>query len=196
MELAQPEDICVSTDDLEAIAMTQEMGIKVPFVRPAELATDTSGSYEVLLHALQFYEDKGVFYDTLVLMQATSPFRKTSHVKEALKLYNENTDMVISAKESSANPYFTLYEKSDEGYLVKSKTGNFVRRQDCPDVYELNGAIYIMRVEELKKTHFMNFKKIVPYLMDDISSLDIDTPLDWYFAECILNNAEFNPLSK
>ena len=180
------EDICVSTDDAEIISVVEEYGLKVPFVRPAELATDTAGTYEVLLHALDFYEKKGNHYDALVLLQNTSPFRTAEHLKEALKLYTPDVDMVVSVKECAANPYYCVFEENGEGFLHVSKgDGTIYRRQDAPRVYEYNGAIYIINPESLKKQHMHQFKKRVKYVMDEMSSFDLDTMTDWKIAEMI-----------
>ena len=180
------EDICVSTDDAEIISVVEEYGLKVPFVRPAELATDTAGTYEVLLHALDFYESKGNHYDALVLLQNTSPFRTAEHLKEALKLYTPDVDMVVSVKECAASPYYCVFEENSEGFLHVSKgDGTIYRRQDAPKVYEYNGAIYIINPESLKKQHMHQFRKRVKYVMDDMSSFDLDTMTDWKIAEMI-----------
>lgn len=181
------EDICVSTDDAEIISAVEQYGLKVPFVRPAELATDTAGTYEVLLHALNFYEKKGRYYDVVVLLQNTSPFRKLEQVKEALSLYREDVDMVVSVKECAANPYYCVFEENQEGFLHICKgDGNIFRRQDAPKVYEYNGAIYVMNAEVLKTTHMHKMQKRVKYVMDDLSSFDLDTMWDWKMAEMII----------
>lgn len=180
------EDICVSTDDAEIISVVEEYGLKVPFVRPAELATDTAGTYEVLLHALDFYEKIGNHYDAVVLLQNTSPFRTAEHLKGALKLYTPDVDMVVSVKECAANPYYCVFEENYEGFLHVSKgDGTIYRRQDAPKVYEYNGAIYIINPESLKKQHMHQFKKRVKYVMDEMSSFDLDTMTDWKIAEMI-----------
>lgn len=184
--IAPDEDICVSTDDDEIIQVVEDYGLKVPFKRPAELATDTAGTYEVLLHALDFYESKGNHYDALVLLQNTSPFRTAEHVKEALKLYTPSVDMVVSVKECAANPYYCVFEEDAEGFLHVSKgDGTIFRRQDAPKVYEYNGAIYIINPESLKHQHMHRFKKRVKYVMDEMSSFDLDTMTDWKIAEMI-----------
>lgn len=184
--IAPDEDICVSTDDDEIIQVVEDYGLKVPFKRPAELATDTAGTYEVLLHALDFYEKQGRHYDTLVLLQNTSPFRRAEQVKEALGLYNEKVDMVVSVKECAANPYYCVFEEDANGYLHVCKgDGNIFRRQDAPKVYEYNGAIYIINTESLKHQHMHQFKKRIKYVMDEISSFDLDTMIDWKIAEMI-----------
>lgn len=180
------EDICVSTDDDEIIQIVEDYGLKVPFKRPAELATDTAGTYEVLLHALDFYEKQGRYYDALILLQNTSPFRTAEHVKEALRLYNDKVDMVVSVKECAANPYYCVFEENEDGYLHVCKgDGNIFRRQDAPKVYEYNGAIYIMNTAVLKTTHMHKMQKRVKYVMDDASSFDLDTMWDWKMAEMI-----------
>lgn len=184
--ICQDEDICVSTDDDEIIQVVEDYGLKVPFKRPEALATDTAGTYEVLLHALDFYEKQGRHYDALILLQNTSPFRTAEHVKEALELYTPGVDMVVSVKECAANPYYCVFEEDSEGYLHICKgDGNIFRRQDAPKVYEYNGAIYVMNAMVLKKTHMHKMQKRIKYVMDDLSSFDLDTMWDWKMAEMI-----------
>ena len=182
----QDEVICVSTDDLEIKSVVESLGLKVPFLRPEELSIDAAGTYEVLMHAIAFYEAKGYHADTIILLQPTSPFRTAEHLKNALQLYLPNSEMLASVKETHANPYFVLREENTEGWLVKSKEGNFTRRQDCPKVYELNGAIYIINVAAMKNRHIMSFERVSKFLMDEDSSLDIDNQLDWIMAEAII----------
>jgi len=185
-EIVGDEDICVSTDDPKIIKCVEDYGLKVPFIRPEELATDTAGTYEVLLHALNYYVKQGRHYDVVLLLQNTSPFRKAEQIKEALKLYTPDVDMVVSVKECAANPYYCVFEENSEGYLHVCKgDGNIFRRQDAPKVYEYNGAIYIMNAETLKTTHMHKMQKRVKYVMDDLSSFDLDTMWDWEIAERI-----------
>lgn len=186
-EIVGDDDICVSTDDSEIIKCVEDYGLCVPFVRPEELATDTAGTYEVLLHALSFFEKQGRHYDAVLLLQNTSPFRKAEQIKEALALYNDNVDMVVSVKECAANPYYCVFEEDNNGFLHVCKgDGNIFRRQDAPKVYEYNGAIYIMNAEKLKTTHMHKMQKRVKYVMDDLSSFDLDTMWDWQMAESII----------
>ena len=190
-EIVGDEDICVSTDDHEIIKCVEDYGLKVPFVRPEELATDTAGTYEVLLHALNFYEKQGRHYEVVLLLQNTSPFRKAGQIKEALKLYTSDVDMVVSVKECPANPYYCVFEEDSEGFLHVCKgDGNIFRRQDAPKVYEYNGAIYIMNAEKLKTTHMHKMQKRVKYVMDELSSFDLDTMWDWQMAETIKKESQ------
>lgn len=186
-QIVPDKDICVSTDNLEIIRCVEDYGLKVPFVRPAKLASDTAGTYEVLLHALDFFEKKGEVYDTVILLQNTSPFRTAEHVMEAMKLYTNEIDMVVSVKECTANPYYCVFEDDKYGYLHISKgDGKITRRQDAPKVYEYNGAIYIINSDSLKRMSLGKFTKRVKYVMDDIHSVDLDNMIDWKFAEMIV----------
>ena len=181
--------ICVSTEDDHIIEVVEDYGLKVPFKRPANLATDTAGTYEVLLHALRHYEEKGENFDAVVLLQATSPFRTGKHVKEALSLYSDDIDMVVSVKETDSNPYYICFEEDRQGMLHVSKgDGHYTRRQDCPPVYEYNGAIYVINPESLKRMPLSEFSKRKKYLMDKVHSLDLDTMLDWQIAELMFND--------
>ena len=182
------DNICVSTDDVEIKSVVETYGLEVPFLRPKELSTDTAGTYEVLLHALDYYEKQGKHYDKVLLLQTTSPFRTVDHVKEALELYDKSeADMVVSVKECAANPYYNIFEEDKDGWLHVCKgDGSIFRRQDAPKVYEYNGAIYIMNTEELKRTHMHKLQHRIKYVMDEKSSFDLDTMADWHMAETMI----------
>lgn len=185
--VAKDIDICVSTDDLDIIKCVEEYGLKVPFVRPAELATDTAGTYEVLLHALDFYEKQGRHYDIVLLLQNTSPFRTIDHVKEALRLYRSDIDMVVSVNQTKTNPYYNCFEDDSEGFLKKTlDSSTFIRRQDAPVTYEYNGAIYVINIEQLKRMPLGEFTRRVKYVMDDLHSVDLDNMMDWKYAEFLI----------
>jgi CMP-N,N'-diacetyllegionaminic acid synthase len=176
------DNICLSTDDDEIAVVAESMGLIVPFRRPSELSTDTASTKDVILHALTYYELLGKTFDTIVLLQPTSPFRQKYHVKEALALYSDEVDVVMSVRLTDANPYFVLFEENEEGFLEKSKTGNFSRRQDCPQVWQANGAIYVYNVKSLNENKSLN-SRILKYVMESTYSVDLDTELEWQFAE-------------
>jgi len=181
------EDICISTNSDKYIKIAEKTGLKVPFVRPENLSTDDATTQDVLLQCLGFYEQKGVFYDYILLLQPTSPFREKNHLEDILMLNNEECDMIVSVKETESNPYYVLFEENKSGLLEKSKKGNFTRRQDCPKVYEYNGSMYLINAKSLKNTLITNFKKIRKYEMHSKYSIDIDNQLDFDFAEFIMN---------
>jgi CMP-N,N'-diacetyllegionaminic acid synthase len=184
-EVFKDREICVSTDDSEIVDLVETLGLKVPFLRPPELATDTSSSVDVVLHAVDFYKQNEYDADVVVLLQPTSPFRTAVHIREALMLFHENIDMVVSVCASRANPYYNLFEENADGFLRKSKDGFFLRRQDCPPVWEYNGAIYIVKVASLLGSRSFVFANTVKFEMSEVSSHDVDTVLDWRVAEML-----------
>tara|TARA_Y100001958_G_C21162123_1_gene495754 strand:- start:46 stop:735 length:690 start_codon:yes stop_codon:yes gene_type:complete len=186
--LTDPQNILVSTDDLEIANIASNCGVKPPYLRPKELATDSASSYDVYLNAIKYYESLNIFYDIIVVLQPTSPFRKLENIKDSIKLYKNDIDMVVSVKETNSNPYYVLFEENKNGFLRQSKPSDIIRRQDCPKVYEYNGAVYVINVESLKEKPIYNFMRIKKYLMDEIDSLDLDTPIDWLFAEFLISN--------
>lgn len=188
-QLADDADICVTTDDPAIAAVVEAMGLKVPFLRPAELATDKSGTYEVLLHALDFYEQRGIHYDCLVLLQPTSPLRTADDVRRAMALYSDDIDMVVTVKEAASNPYYNCYETDADGYLTISKgDGSFTRRQDAPKVWEYNGAVYVINTASLRRCPLGQFRRRRMSEMDAARSVDLDTELDWLVAEKMMES--------
>tara|TARA_Y100001958_G_scaffold152612_1_gene138994 strand:+ start:6469 stop:7185 length:717 start_codon:yes stop_codon:yes gene_type:complete len=180
------ESICVSTDSIEIKKVVEKLGIKIPFLRPKELAKDTTPTRDVILHALKYFENKGVFYNIIILLQPTSPFRNSKHILDSFNLYNNKLDMVVSVKKSKANPYFNLYEENDKGKLFQSKKSNFIRRQDCNEVFQFNGAIYVINSKSIKEKQIHDFNEVIKFQMDEISSIDIDDMGDWVYAEYLL----------
>ena len=190
-QLAADDDICLTTDDPEIAATAESMGLNVPFLRPASLATDTCGTYEVLIHALDFYRDRGIDYDTLVLLQPTSPMRTADDVRAAMALYSPDIDMVVTVKEAASNPYYNCYETDNDGFLHISKgDGGYTRRQDAPKVWEYNGAVYVINVESLRRMPLSAFTRRRMSVMPAERSVDLDTPVDWLIAEKLIENSK------
>ena len=181
-----PNEICVTTDAPEVVEIAEKLGLNVPFVRPEELASDMAGSREVLLHALDFWSSNFYQPDVLVLLQPTSPFRTREQIQAGLALYSDSIDMVVGVKETKANPYYILREEDEKGFLKPSKVGTFTRRQDCPKVYEINGAFYAINPSRLKGKNLSDFDRVVKLEMDEFSSHDIDDRMDWVIAEAMI----------
>ncbi len=181
------EHIIVSTDDDEIAKVAMQTGLAVPYMRPAHLATDTAGSREVILDAMDYADSKGIGYDNVVLLQPTSPFRSTLDVAACLNLYAPQIDMVVSVVETSANPYYNCFETNANGYLDVCKgNGKLTRRQDAPPVWEYNGAVYVINPLSIRAMAMGEFTRKVPCEMPRDRSIDLDTPLDWVIAELII----------
>lgn len=180
--------ICVSTEDFEIDTIAKQTGLSYTYFRPEKLATDTSSSHEVILDVIEHYQNQGLTFETIILLQPTSPFRTSKHILEAIKLYESSEcEMVVSVKETKCNPYFNLFEENELGDLELSKKGNFTSRQSAPKTYEYNGAIYIFSKDTIQSKQFSEFERIKKYEMSAIDSVDLDEPLDWKLAELIFN---------
>jgi CMP-N,N'-diacetyllegionaminic acid synthase len=180
--------ICVSSDSLEILEVARSEGAEVPFVRPERLSTDTAGDYEVMTHALDFYHNEGRDFDVLVKWQPTTPFRQIDDIHAGVALYSPDIDMVVGVKESKANPYFTLFEESPEGFLEKSKSlKNITRRQDAPAAFQYNGSLYLINTSSLRRyKSYDEFSRIKKIVMGELFSIDIDSEIDLQFSEFLL----------
>lgn len=180
--------LCISTNDETVIAIAESKGITIPFIRPEELANDSASSHDVIIHAINQYEKLNQTFDAVLLLQPTSPFRIQDDFTNLIKEYSVDTDMVVSVKLAKENPYFTLFEENSEGFLNKSKIGNYERRQDCPEVYAFNGSMYLINIASIKKARISELKNIKKIIMPEERSVDIDTLADWTLAEFYLKN--------
>ena len=176
-------NICVSTDSAEIIKCVENNNLKVHFRRPSQLASDTTGTMEVINHAVNYYKSKGKLYDVLILLQPTTPFRRIDDLTNMINLWNNKLDLLVSVKESHDSPYFNMFEENRKGFLEKSKKSEFTRRQDAPRVYAFNGSIYIYNVNSIKKNQITRIKKYV--MNNPIYSIDIDTVFDFMVAESL-----------
>lgn len=185
------KDICVTTDSDEIINVVRQHGMEVPFKRPDYLATDTASSYDVLIHALDFYKSKGIDYDWMVLLQPTTPFRKEEDLRKMLDMMTDDLDMVVSVKQAETNPYYNCYAMNEQGYLqkfIKLPNSGYGRQAARPVIYEKNGSVYVIKIESLRKQKINEFEKVHIYEMSKEYSIDLDEPLDWIFAEAVLSN--------
>ena len=191
-KICADRDICISTDNDEIIDFVESTGLIVPFKRPAELATDRAGTYDVIVHALDYFEKEGRKYDTVLLLQPTSPLRLPSHLHEAVKLYTVNTDMVVSVMEAKSNPSINLLKEGPDGFLHRLSEKGITRRQDAPTLWQLNGSIYLINCDTLRKyTSFWEFPRITKYVMQEQYSVDIDTQFDFELAEWLISEKKY-----
>ncbi len=182
--------ICVSTNDIEVVKIVKNnYNLEVPFIRSEELSNDTTSTFEVIKHALDFYKQKGLSFEKIMLLQPTSPFRIKKDFEQINELYNKNNvDMVVSVKKSKESPYFTLFEEDENNRLKKIITSStFTTRQECPPVYVYNGSMYLVNVPRFNEMNSFNFQNIIKYEMPESRSVDIDTELDWILAEYFKN---------
>jgi CMP-N,N'-diacetyllegionaminic acid synthase len=181
-------DILVSTDDNAIASICTEAGALVPWLRPAELASDTASSVDVALHALEWYEAQNGPVDGLLLLQPTSPFRSKKTVLRGLELFAKNgRQSVLGVSPSQSHPMWML--KMEGEYLVPFMRdhGLETRSQDLLPSFVVNGSFYLTSPSELRSTRSFVGLKAIPLVIDSAQeALDIDTDWDWAIAEAAL----------
>jgi len=185
------DGVFVSTDDEQIAEVAQRAGAQVPYLRPAELATDEAPKLPAIGHLVAHLERSGMSVDTVVDLQPTSPLRRPEDIEAALALLDD-ADLVVSVTEPSHNPYYTLAEADAEGRLQLSKPAGFARRQDAPAVWGLNGSIYVWRRAALTKAIAEGFWSVraKPYAMPRRRSVDIDDLEDFELAQWLLQRSD------
>jgi len=185
--------IICSTDSKELAEIAEKYGAEIPFMRPANLASDTAFKINVIQHIVKFVEENSkTNYDIIVDLDPTAPLRKKRFLNEALtKFLESDANNLYSVCSARKNPYFNIVELDKNGYAHLCKQSNVVRRQDAKPVYELNASIYIYKKDFLLKTNSLHSNKTIIYEMPDIASIDIDSELDFKFVEFLLKNEVF-----
>lgn len=189
-ELAPDSHVIVSTDSEEIVRVAEATGLAVTYRRPPELATDTAGSQDVMLDAMRWADRQGVRYKQVCLLQPTSPLRTVADVENCLRAFTLRLDMVVSVVEAASNPYYNCFEEEPStGLLHISKgDGTLTRRQDAPHAWEYSGAVYVINPQSLLTMPMGKFPRRKGVVMDRERAIDLDTPLDWIVAECIMNH--------
>lgn len=191
LQNAQKNDVvCISTNDSEVIEIAKkEYNLDLPFVRSEDLSNDTSSTFDVIDHAIDFYKHNSILFEKIMLLQPTSPFRTQNDFLKINEIYSKTcADMVVSVKKSKESPYFTLFQEDKSGCLKKIFANtNYTTRQECPPVYVYNGSMYLVNVAKYLEIRSFNFQNIIKYEMPESRSVDIDTEIDWILAEYYIN---------
>lgn len=187
--------VMVTTDCDEIAETAKQAGAEVPFIRPPELATDTSSSTDVIRHALDFYRAQGEEFDFVLLLQPTSPIRSADDIRHAIEQLKAHTaDAVVSVCPCDHSPLWanTLPDDRSMADFIRHEVSQ-LRSQDLPDYYRINGAIYLTKVSRFYQENSLFLSSnIFAYVMDNESSVDIDHELDFLIAETVLKYREQN----
>lgn len=196
--LAHPrvDAVVVSTDDEEIYEHAIAKGALKMGLRPAHLASDTAGKWQVWQHALEVSQDiLGQPVTAFLDLDCTSPLRLMEDIDNALDLYfDEKPDMVMSCCDAHKNPYFNLVEPDETGALQVSKPlpGGVVARQQAPKVYEHAASTYVVAPDYLRRANALYEGRVIPYVMPPERCADIDTPLDFRIVEFLMKDREIH----
>jgi len=212
--------IIVSTDDEDIATTARDCGAEVPGLRPAKLAGDTVGTWDVILWHLDQLknEQEGKGIPEVAVLQATSPLRNSLHLEEAIQKFRRtNADTLISVSAQSHRPEWSFYQdqetlkpyfplecsaypdprtehftSSASDTSATTKSSNEIGSRIPRDKIPLmpNGAIFLLRTQALRQNKSHINSKMTPYIMPAMLSVDIDTQEDWELAEMIYQSHE------
>lgn len=185
--------IVVSTDSEDIAAVAKDCGAEVPFLRPGNISQSDSTEMQFFEHALDWFEsNENYMPDLIVLLYPTSPFRKSESIDRAIEkmLKHPEADSLRSIKLCSEHPY-KMWEIEND-YLrpfVKGKDPNIhtFSYQLLPSVYTQNASIYITKPSTIRVKKSPTGDIIIPFIMDEMESVDINTPIDFKFAELLIS---------
>lgn len=183
------ETVIVSTDDQEIAEVAKAYGAEVPFLRPAELATDTASEWLAWQHAITWVRSNRGEFDVFISIPVTSPFRDVADLQACINTLKTNpeTDIVITVREAERSPYFNMVTLDESGYahVVIQPDKALSRRQDVPIVYDVTTVAYAARPDYIMQAEKLFEGNVRTVLVPSERALDIDTPYDFMLAECI-----------
>jgi CMP-N,N'-diacetyllegionaminic acid synthase len=179
--------VVLSTDDDAIAAVGKQCGLDVPFLRPAELARDTTPTLSVVRHALTSLEAAGDRFDAVCLLQPTTPFRGEGEIDMCVTLLERTlADAVMTVRRvpDEYNPHWT-YTRDLNGCLrlVTGETVPIARRQDLPPVFHRDGSVYVTRRDVVLERDTLYGDRLLGYVIERGPWVNIDTPADWARAE-------------
>ncbi|MFH1760571.1 MAG: acylneuraminate cytidylyltransferase family protein [bacterium] len=184
--------LIVSTESEEIARVAEKYGAEVPFMRPPELARDNSPEWNVWRHIVQKmtldsnYGERDIF----VSLPPTSPFRSAEDVSSCITfLQNSDADIVITVRSASRHPSFNMvvFDKDNYARIAQPPEKTITRRQDAPAVYDMTTAVYVTRPEYIIRSNSIFEGRVKALILPEERALDIDTELDFSFAEFLMN---------
>jgi N-acylneuraminate cytidylyltransferase/CMP-N,N'-diacetyllegionaminic acid synthase len=178
------DGIIVSTDDSAISAVAKRYGASVPFIRPARLASDRAKTADVALHALERLEESARACDIVAVLQPTSPLRRSSDIDAAIELlFRKRASAVVSVTWAGGQ---SLWPAVTRNGLIKKAPGAGAAGASRKGYYRLNGALYVIYADALKKTSGFYPDKTYAYVMPKERSVDIDDITDFKLAEFLI----------
>lgn len=190
-QLRGVERIIVSTDDAEVASVAQEWGAEVPFMRPSELAMDTSPEWAAWQHALTSVgcTANGGPCGAFLSLPATAPLRSVDDVERCLDEFTmHQCDAVITTSPAARHPMFNMVEEGRDGFvhLAMKPEHCISRRQDAPPLYDITTAAYVLKPKFVLTGKSLMQGAVRQVVLPRERALDIDDALDLAFAEFML----------
>jgi CMP-N,N'-diacetyllegionaminic acid synthase len=179
--------VIVSTDDPEIASVSRELGAEVPFLRPADLASDTATSFSVVLHAIKWLEqNEGYYPELILLLQPTSPLRSSKDIDNALQIQEmSDADAVVSVTRNE-KPLQLLRNIDESGMLTNPVFADTIAQPQNKESYLINGAIFLIKTGVFIREKTFYPKQTKAYIMPSERSLDIDTEMDFLIGDLLM----------
>lgn len=186
--------VLLTTDDEEIAEVGKGAGLEVPFMRPADLATDSTPMIDVVLHTLQWVQSRGEAYDAICLLQPTSPLRSGRTIDRCISsLWERDVETVVSVRPvpSEYNPHW-VYFATPDGLLEPSirNAQTIPSRQELPPAYHRDGSVFVARSQIVMTRHSLYGTKTLGLLSPEEEAFDLDTEEQWELLERRLNSRE------
>ena len=182
--------VVINTDDEEIAQVARAYGAEVPFMRPSELAQDDTPVFEALNYGLDFFDSEGYSSTHTLQLNPTSPLRTVQHLDKAIDLLvKHQSDSVVTVTEAHTHPYWCkkINQKGELSDFLPEGPDKYKIRQQLPTVYALNGSIFLISNDLVRKNTYYT-ENTVPLVMTADHSLDIDTPWEMYLANLVLTD--------
>lgn len=187
LQSAQFDEVMVSTDSEKYAEIAQFFGASVPFLRNESTATDTASSWDMVEEVLAMYEKAGKVFDTFCLLQPTSPLRNSEDISTAYDLFKEKAEFaVVSVCEAEHSPLWCGHLPENNEFINFIDIESVKQRQAYNKFYRLNGAIYVVNIKKFREEKFLYRNGSFAYVMSQDRSVDIDTEIDFEFAEVVM----------
>lgn len=184
------DEVMVSTDSEQYAQIARKWGASVPFLRSEATSTDQASSWDMVEEVLQNYEKMGRRFDTFCLLQPTSPLRNAQDIRGAYHIFREKASFaVVSVCEAEHSPLWCGHLPQSGEFTGFIDREGMKQRQSGGKFYRLNGAVYIVDITRFRQDRFLYQEGSFAYIMEQARSVDIDTELDFRYAELIASTA-------
>ncbi len=199
-ESAYVDRVVLSTDSPEYAEVGRAHGADVPFLRPAELASDTAPSIDFILHCVDALAAEGDHFDMLILLEPTSPLTEASDVDLALETLVARPDMSAAVSVSmleSQHPVFAVRRDPVDWRISPfhgDAFGELPRRQDLEQIFALDGSFYLSTIAALREKRVFCHEKTIGIKTDRHQALEVDDLVDFLCIEAILKHRAISPI--
>lgn len=184
------DEIFVSTDSREIADVAESFGVKVPELRPADLAVDTAPSSAFVIYTIEKYKKAGCAFDYIILLEPTSPLREVEDINKSIEILIDNSDfdsIVGVCKAEDVHPSFMVTLGEENRLVPYEQEMKTLRRQELRDVYFFEGSVYVSKCDAYLNKKAFYHDKTLAYIVPKWKSPEVDDMIDFVIIEAILN---------